>query len=1660
MTSKRQQNASTSQQGANAPLAAPTSGGGLHSNLTSRVPQQGISVLLQKETPVYTPEPTEADLAAKTEQAVAATKAANTASTPAQQAASMIAEEAKAQMAGGQAQQSSAPQAAAVATTAPQASAPAQKASKSSQSKTKKTQPPTPHQSGEQKEAKKSKKETDPNELAEAAKTSFMPTSTQHDTQAAHAQANPTAAQVAAQQAAAEAAAQATVQQQTATQASQAAQKPQQQPQQTQAQQGQQTPPQPQQAQPQQQQGAPTQQGPNFFAGTQANGTNPASGLRSQGTRNPKSFKGYRKSYKNDPLGEDILEYLEIPAYIDTKEERDEIRRKAVASRAFNANDIRYAAEVRNITGDTTTVDDPNVINAAKKKTGLDQMSEKMNEHLVQVEKNQDLYRNAANIPFSGDREVAVTDSRGKVVGYRWGHSKGVAEILIKLQNLTGWSVVQIKEAIISYAGLGVAKNGVLGSSPLDYKIPDALAVTIGERMLRSAEDGTINKMVGEPIKVGGTVCYPLGVWPSHLITTLCDPKVGDPEFKKKLGSAQEQVNRMHKEFVLNTVPKIQRATRNDPSQRYALANMIHAVRALDGFTDGARWGLGELIDVTVDSMFDEAAHANPAFKDVFEEKAKLARERLNTYYARQTRQSKDKIRNGAPISASDRATKSFAEEACDLAVSAQKTAALAGNIPLMVTAPFEHGQGSVVNWTVGLVREKAMSPEQKQMYKSRFKVSDEVLKMGHSEEAKEASVNLMALVHVQGRAAVAAFKETGLPPTTENVRSWIASFSGTKKNKNGEEDSRLIDKFNAEVKRWSDKIMPGNYEFMAGIDNTQFFTFLGMNMMDCYNHGELSLTKEQIDTLVESQGIGKAILQLADTDAGYEALIEMTNPWGARISPAGWLVNHTLNRNGFTRLFMSFVDNFPEYSTALFQNLFPMSNTISYLITKKVVAVKNGRPIADPGWHEVLDYQMGGNMEFHEGLRRCMTYDAMKLGNNLLTAVVVMGTVALFGGIEEPEDKTLKYNWKQYKVGGKSSIPLWALNDLMGSGVAIAMGLMVGEKYGWSQGLGVLESCLYDMVDGSAIVDVFNIVVLGDKYVKGLAGDETVAGYESPDDFSSRLALAAQSLGLEWLGKFELKAITQFMYNGGRDSLIWGERTNAHSWNYIYNPDNPNAVAENDKILIDDIFEANTRRLVKNHPFLAICYNWLRGVDTENGDTGYLYSQMPLATSSDPTRAAFKSLWEIDLDDEYYQVDDPQLRNTRLDDAAMQTYQMLEGYGSPEAFLSDGGFLSYNARMNMLNWLYAQQYLAYQAIDVAKETANAAMLEYKKQANLDQLDFYEGQIANDEIEAAADAYVQQAFNRAEDVKNWVANVKDTWITNENIPWSDQGYVKLDGETMRVITWKDSGEAAPIWAMYFMPDSVDVNYLPQGNPSSSLQLYTTVRNGEDTGYNFETISGWYDEKTTDNQKVYDSLEGVEIPYGRFAGQQHNDVVYPEGPNQAPVIGVRGYVPYESAFPAALTIGYDDWGAANDLDGATGNKDSSTAKVYTTSGMGVNRDYSAYNRDEINIPSDLSDGQELFDGQNEMADLIAAFPQITTSGSGGSGSSKSSYGSRSYSRSSGGSSYAPKIYSTAKSINGPNAYSVGASRPYSATMLYLRPSVETRGSRKATRKGEL
>lgn len=65
-----------------------------------------------------------------------------------------------------------------------------------------------------------------------------------------------------------------------------------------------------------------------------------------------------------------------------------------------------------------------------------------------------------------------------------------------------------------------------------------------------------------------------------------------------------------------------------------------------------------------------------------------------------------------------------------------------------------------------------------------------------------------------------------------------------------------------------------------------------------------------------------------------------------------------------------------------------------------------------------------------------------------------------------------------------------------------------------------------------------------------------------------------------------------------------------------------------------------------------------------------------------------------------------------------------------------------------------------------------------------------------------------------------------------------------------------------------------------------------------------------------------------------------------------------------------------------------------------------------------------------------------------------GGSRGSYGIGS---SSGSGSYLPKIYSNARTLNSDRPYSLGSTRPSSSNVTYLRPSVETKGSREAYRR---
>lgn len=272
------------------------------------------------------------------------------------------------------------------------------------------------------------------------------------------------------------------------------------------------------------------------------------------------------------------------------------------------------------------------------------------------------------------------------------------------------------------------------------------------------------------------------------------------------------------------------------------------------------------------------------------------------------------------------------------------------------------------------------------------------------------------------------------------------------------------------------------------------------------------------------------------------------------------------------------------------------------------------------------------------------------------------------------------------------------------------------------------------------------------------------------------------------------------------------------------------------------------------------------------------------------------------------------------------------------------------------------------------------------------------GEFDADKVIAAKTAK-QAEYARIEKLvaRRWALREK---LWDKQIPYDAWKMNRILTNFREIVVWKEgpnAGEVAPPWAAEFNKDEVEVRLYPTGEHKTNWLPYTKVDDVGDPSYDARAAVPWYNE-FSDEELIESSAKGYIIPDGLGAGEELLSVMTGGGATGLNQTKFGGWV-NEYLFPA--------------------------------------RGYLPVPRDPVE--------QEL--PEWNFDDLKKSAPPATDAGSSGD-----------WSGGGGGGEYAPNIYSHApQNLNADKPAGLYTKIPSYARFDYLRPSVETKGSREAYRR---
>ena len=1237
-------------------------------------------------------------------------------------------------------------------------------------------------------------------------------------------------------------------------------------------------------------------------------------------------------------------------------------------------------------------------------------------------------------------------------------------------------------------------------------KIPDRLFHEALNNMMISCETyGHPYGFVNHGMFLGNTRCFPVGVMTYHEAKMLCRPG-----HKFEGQDPWDLITKTANTWVNETLPAIRKniyEQDNGIAQMYVLEDMVRALCSLDGISS-RKYGVSELVDRGYEEMMRETM---PNYKPDMTDDDILVndemRRRLELAKARRDRASKrlDKRRNrpkyfynknipdenGEIIHRKgERAKRSDIDKysadtfdvernpknngfdsVCMSVANMAKFAGVVGYVPIMGSGVLEHAQGNIqtkgANFIMFLGKKKEA-----------YKPTDKMYNYVTSDEGVEGIAAWKVLLDVGGQEAVTLFyNEMEQGKRVLNKKN-VKEFLETYVNRIGS-DKKLIRKANemrARLDEYTAVLMPGDIGFRKADARRWLEGFMYNNMK---NDNERSFTASEVLEMMDAMGIQRFLAAATDMNAGRDAMIMTRNQTLARENPLTHTCDMILRKNGVTNMAVTLgIDTYFTYGLNLIQLMIPFSNTASYLAVKGInLAATGGRNNEEKLDLNIMNYQMGGNDQFVTGLRKNLIYDLCKLANiNLMGGFLYFFIKAI--GFEEPPDESLKYVWSEYLVGKNIGlggvdengngigIPVyaaWWLNDLTLFALPMAYALNAHEL---DQKLGpndpdlstkLFFSGCHDMINGCGLLDMIKMVNNVQKdfetYEAMMSGDDV----DCPPDWFSYGLLQAELFCARGVNKMIPNALKNFQ----TDTLFTGPNKFDRTAYETYDRTS-NVPGKTEKV--NDFFELQRRIESKYNPLYALYNNWTKNGylfdDGTTQKTGYLFDEMPLATSSDQLQ-----LWWANK----YAYDPNKIpggeanRIPYTEEKIEQVIADIKKFNSPEEAVNNGFMIPAALRYKMRDYCY-------QHINFEENLYNQRV--------------QEGYYVNSTEKN--NGYTDMQNHKQE----WY-NLLNNWVFNSAIPWSDQGYAKLVTSNMIVYQRKDNGQPASEWDYYVEgPSRIEKRVLPRGDHPTSFLPFTTP-DPTNRGFNYETRSKWNNpgESGTDLERIYNMLQGELVPMGRDEGVPMNTAIFGGTPNfktdtviessiynalNDPTMGYRSYVPFEEDILYDLPNVLINGGYSNpSSNGSNGSNNSNGSNGSNNSSSYNGSNDSNGNNDNVSFIEDLkSVGRESVGSDSSLGDMgkyidkeswtTTTYPNWNNQGW------PNNYGQRTYYRSSGGyssssssSNYNPRIYANSKSVNSDKPATMYSKQPYgNSPTSYLRPGVTTKGSREAYRRAEL
>lgn len=1301
-----------------------------------------------------------------------------------------------------------------------------------------------------------------------------------------------------------------------------------------------------------------------------------------------------------------------------------------------------------------------------------------------------------------------------------------------RVYNCSEYNVLQLVQL---RAGLGVGIDGTIANiDPDKFELKEdqfwELCRDIVESQRRNGNplgpvSGTpgasgVRDDTGRFVVVAGTRCFPLGYMPRQLIRDLS----ADPNSPLYMQTERQVQTAIGNQWINQTYPQLLANTGgNSMFQARAIENMMRGIMAIDGMNPADLDIPEAQYNRTLMTMrAEQETVKDPALRRANETKHRNIERECSRWYHRM-RKSGGAREGGARVtSAKDRRRNRLGDMAHGL--SSLGKMAKAANVFLWISSPIEAAEAMAEQNMANSVYDFFLYHGKHEAEMQDYTVTDRLDDAARDRSAIEALDVANSLYRIGGHSALTAFMETldgddgrrkysmtnadlrrflqdsgviGATSVTDQMRQMFGI-------KPGQEKAFLA---NAQgIMMGVENVLLGTSNLFKESESRQFVKMSMAEMGRSSIRGRESYTSSQVEEWANIGG-EEMIRSLLSTDAGREAFMTQGVTSLARKSPMNHMVRRLMSHNGVTELAVrTMFDRFPEYGMAKLERQVPFSNTLSYLASYGIssngdmlamVANESGRTAARAVGREMSrarDYQMGGRMDFFEGLRKNLVYDTVMGLNKLAMAALYKGIIEMLGGIRPPEEEDDRYNWSEWIIGGDDddAMPIkwaWWMDDLSGIGLPLGTAWAIAKQGGYSpdavaDAASVFINAVANLNSGTALFDAIDLVKEFDENADDALGKDVEA--EDPG-FHERLRTSIEIACWDFLGDMTPTIVGQIV-PWSKDSLFRAD-DDGHTGSYVYDTDKytlEEAIEGNHTKYVEDWHDRQVRNALKHNPLGGLIKDLWTGAAKKGAS--YRYTKMPIDTMADDL---YKASWDefyLDLSTSNPDVptDIEEKREFTYKWAETALQEIMDRYSNPTQAAASGLVLNMDARAALKAYC---NHMIYEVLpDQKDEEIDTAYLKYGR-----------GNIPDDEWDRIGDFYDKQY--------EYYQTIRDEWFNRDSpIPWSIPRYGKQESDLET--RYVDADQNPSNFLNYAVPQSSraalrntirsvaggllgdeygdalsgiisDEQASPQqyyyGNRPTALPFYSPRT--EDKGYNYETPALWAitDENgdlVTDLQDVYDRAGNMVAQSGRNRGKNLGELYWAgQGMN-------AGYQVDEDGNPVL-----DENGrlvpTPVDEDLNLGPTDVPT--------VGSSTDGRVWYAMEDRIPDAL---KKVMDGDEDTISKVLGFDMPTKdsnsrkdaeeaadSESDSNGNKKGNksgnrnyngsryYGGTRYYRSSysggggggGYSSYNPRIYSTSHNVYSQRASGMSTRQPYKATSTYLRPGFYTSGSRQPYRR---